>query len=149
MSQRFGNYWKSLKGEMATHSRMLPWRMPRTEEPGGLQSTRLQSQIQLSNWAHPTSSKSYLEARRAFPPKKPCCTCDVEGQLSQADLFGRANKERPSHQHNGLVGRADSPEKTPMLGKIEGRRRRRGRQRTRWLDGLTDSSTDTYTHDCV
>ena len=33
---------------------------------------------------------------------------------------------------------ADSFEKTLMLGKIEGRRRR-GRQRTRWLDGITDS----------
>ena len=33
--------------------------------------------------------------------------------------------------------RADSVEKTPMLGKIEGRRRR-GRQRMRWLDGITD-----------
>ena len=33
---------------------------------------------------------------------------------------------------------SDSFEKTPMLGKIEGRRRR-GRQRMRWLDGITDS----------
>ena len=37
-----------------------------------------------------------------------------------------------------LMLRADSLEKTLMLGKIEGRRRR-GRQRTRWLDGITDS----------
>ena len=37
-----------------------------------------------------------------------------------------------------LMGRADSSEKTLMLGKIEGRRRR-GRQRMRWLDGITDS----------
>ena len=36
-----------------------------------------------------------------------------------------------------LIGRADSFEKTLMLGKIEGKRRR-GRQRTRWLDGITD-----------
>ena len=34
--------------------------------------------------------------------------------------------------------RTDSLEKTLMLGEIEGRRRR-GRQRTRWLDGITDS----------
>ena len=33
--------------------------------------------------------------------------------------------------------RADSSEKTPMLGKIEGRRKR-GQQRMRWLDGITD-----------
>ena len=37
-----------------------------------------------------------------------------------------------------LMGRADSLEKTLMLGKIEGRRRRR-RQRMRWLGGITDS----------
>ena len=37
-----------------------------------------------------------------------------------------------------LMQRADLSEKTLMLGKIEGRRRR-GRQRMRWLDGITDS----------
>ena len=36
-----------------------------------------------------------------------------------------------------LMGRTDSLQKTLMLGKIEGRRRR-GRQRMRWLDGITD-----------
>ena len=42
-------------------------------------------------------------------------------------------------QYSGhLMRRADSLEKTLMLGKIEGRRRR-GRQRMRWLDGITDS----------
>ena len=38
-----------------------------------------------------------------------------------------------------LMQRADSLEKTLMLGKIEGRRRR-GQQRIRWLDGITDST---------
>ena len=37
-----------------------------------------------------------------------------------------------------LIQKADSLEKTLMLGKIEGRRRR-GRQKMRWLDGITDS----------
>ena len=37
-----------------------------------------------------------------------------------------------------LMGRADSLERTLMLGKVEGKRRR-GRQRMRWLDGITDS----------
>ena len=42
-------------------------------------------------------------------------------------------------QYSGhLMGSADSLKKTLMLGKIEGRRRR-GRQRMRWLDGITDS----------
>ena len=44
--------------------------------------------------------------------------------------------KRQSFGH--LMGRADSFEKTLMLGKIEGRRRR-GRQKVRWLDGITDS----------
>ena len=38
-----------------------------------------------------------------------------------------------------LMRRTDSFEKTPMLGKTEGRSRR-GRQRMRWLDGITDST---------
>ena len=42
------------------------------------------------------------------------------------------------HSFGHLTRRADSLEKTLMLGKIEGRRRR-GRQRMRWLDGITDS----------
>ena len=37
-----------------------------------------------------------------------------------------------------LIGRADSPEKTLMLRKVEGERRR-GQQRIRWLDGITNS----------
>ena len=41
-----------------------------------------------------------------------------------------------------VMQRADSLEKTLMLGKIEGRRRR-GRQRMKWLDGITDSM-DTF-----
>ena len=45
---------------------------------------------------------------------------------------------RRSQYFGHLVRRSDSFEKTLMLGKIEGRRRR-GRQRMRWLDGVTDS----------
>ena len=41
-------------------------------------------------------------------------------------------------QYFGLLQRTDSFEKTLMLEKIEGRRKR-GRQRMRWLDGITDS----------
>ena len=46
-------------------------------------------------------------------------------------------KLRPQYSGH-LMGRTDSSEKTLMLGGIEGRRRR-GRQRMRWLDGITDS----------
>ena len=54
--------------------------------------------------------------------------CSLEGPMLRLKLqyFGH------------LMQRADSFEKTLMLGKIEGRRRR-GRQRMRWLDGITDS----------
>ena len=41
------------------------------------------------------------------------------------------------HSFGHLIQRADSFEKTPMLGKIEGRRRR-DQQRMRWLDGITN-----------
>ena len=54
--------------------------------------------------------------------------CSLEGLMLKLKL-----------QYSGhLMGRTDSFEKTPMLGKIEGRRRR-GPQRMRWLDGTTDS----------
>ena len=54
------------------------------------------------------------------------------------DFFGRndAKAETPVFGH--LMQRTDSLEKTLMLGKIEGRRRR-GQQKMRWLDGITDS----------
>ena len=54
------------------------------------------------------------------------------------DFFGRndAKAETPVLCH--LMGRVDSLEKTLMLGGIGGRRGR-GRQRMRWLDGITDS----------
>ena len=54
------------------------------------------------------------------------------------DFFGRtdANAETPVFGH--LMRRVDSLEKTPMLGGIGGKKRR-GRQRMRWLDGITDS----------
>ena len=54
------------------------------------------------------------------------------------DFFGRndAKAETPVFGH--LTQRVDSLEKTLMLGGIGGRRRR-GRQRMRWLDGITDS----------
>ena len=51
---------------------------------------------------------------------------------------GRTDVEAETPILWDLMRRADSLEKTLMLGKIEGRRRR-GRQRMRWLDGITDS----------
>ena len=53
-------------------------------------------------------------------------------------LFGRTDAEAETPILSHLMRRADSLEKTLMLGMIGGRRRR-GRQRMRWLDGITDS----------
>ena len=53
-------------------------------------------------------------------------------------FIGRTDVEAETPNFGHLMRRADSFEKTLMLGKIEGRRRR-GQQRMRWLDGITDS----------
>ena len=70
-------------------------------------------------------------ARRSNQPilKEISPGCSLEGLMLKLKLqyFGH------------LMQRADSLEKTLMLGGIEGRRRR-GRQRMRWLDGITDST---------
>ena len=71
-------------------------------------------------WTARTSNQSIL--------KEISPGCSLEGLMLKLKLqyFGH------------LIRRADSFEKTLMLGKIEGRRRR-GRQRMRWLDGITNS----------
>ena len=70
-------------------------------------------------WTARRSNQSIL---KEFSPE-----CSLEGLMLQLKLqyFGH------------LMRRADSVEKTLMLGRIEGRRRR-GQQRMRWLDGITD-----------
>ena len=54
------------------------------------------------------------------------------------DFFGRNDAKLKLQYFGHLMRRVDSLEKTLMLGGIGGRRRR-GRQRMRWLDGITDS----------
>ena len=70
-----------------------------------------------------TTRRSYQSILKEISPR-----CSLEGLMLKLKLqyFGH------------LIWRADSFEKTLMLGKIEGRRRR-GRQRMRWLGGITDS----------
>ena len=71
-------------------------------------------------WTARRSNQSIL---KEISPK-----CSLEGLMLKLKL-----------QYLGhLVRRTNSSEKTLMLGKIQGRRRR-GQQRTRWLDGITDS----------
>ena len=76
--------------------------------------------VREDSWTARRSSQSIL--------KEISPGCSLEGLILTLKLqaFGH------------LMRRADSFEKTLMLGKIEGRRRR-GRQRMRWLDGITDS----------
>ena len=63
----------------------------------------------------------------------------VHSKGDQSSIFiGRSDAEAETQYFGHLMRRADSLEKTLRLGKIEGRRRR-GRQRMRWLDGITDS----------
>ena len=71
-------------------------------------------------WTAKRSNKSIL--------KEISPGCSLEGLMLKLKL--------PYFGH--LMRRSDSLEKTRMLGKIEGRRKR-GRQRMRWLDGITDS----------
>ena len=74
--------------------------------------------------------ESSLDCKEIQPvhPKEISLGCSLEGLMLKLKLqyFGH------------LMRRADSFEKTLMLGKFEGRRRR-GRQRMRWLDGITHS----------
>ena len=72
------------------------------------------------SWTARRSNQSILEE---ISPR-----CSLQGLMLKLKLqpFGH------------LMQRVDSVEKTLMLGKIEGRRRR-GQQRMRWLDGITDS----------
>ena len=70
-----------------------------------------------------TASRSNQSILKEISPE-----CSLEGLMLKLKL------QYSEH----LMRRTDSLEKTLMLGKIEGRRRR-GRQRIRWLDGITDS----------
>ena len=59
---------------------------------------------------------------------------EISPEYSLEGLMLKLKRQYSGH----LIRRTDSLEKTLMLGKIEGRRRR-GRQRMRWLDGISDS----------
>ena len=74
--------------------------------------------------------ESALDARRS----NQSILKEINSEYSLEGLMLKVKLQNFSH----LMRRANSLEKTLMLGKIEGRRRR-GRQRMRWLDGITDS----------
>ena len=144
-----------LEKEMAIHSSTIAWKIPWTEDPGRLQSMGWQRVghdwvASLHVWMWELDYKEswapknwYFELwcwrrllrvpwtlRRSNQSilKEISPGCSLEGLMLKLKLqyFGH------------LMWRAVSLEKTLMLGKIEGRRRR-GRQRMRWLDGIIDS----------
>ena len=147
------------EGEMAMHSSILAWRTPWTEEPGGLQALGLQRANKSP------SSQSYgfssghvwmwkLDYKEGWVPKNWCCWTVVlrvpwtawrSNQSILKEIGPESSLEglmlKLKLQYFGhLMWRTDSLEKTLMLGKIEGRRRR-GRQEDvmagwhHWLSG--------------
>ena len=120
---------------MATYPSILAWRIPWTEEPGGLQSMGLQSQ---TRWSMHTLALSVLE-----PGMLHILHCSAKPQVENHQCNPDYSLEgltlKLKLQNFGhLMRRADSLEKTLMLGKTEGKNRR-GWQRMRWLDSITIS----------
>jgi len=75
-----------------------------------------------------------LESSFDFKEIKPLNPKGISPEYSLEGLMLKLKLQYFGH----LMRRTDSSEKTLMLGKVEGRRRR-GQQRMRWLDGITDS----------
>ena len=141
---------------MAPHSSTLAWKIPWTEEPGRLQS--MGSLRVGHDWAS-SLSLSCIGEGNGNPLQCSClenprdggswwaAICGVAQSRTRLKRFSNSSSmETLSHSAEGLMlklkfqyfdhlmRKADSFEKTLMLGKIEGRRRREW-QRMRWLDG--------------
>ena len=143
---------------MATHSSILAWRIPGTGEPGGLPS--LGSHRVGHDWSDLAAAAAACMGWESWTIKKPegwgidaseiwCWrrllripwTARRSNQSTLKEINSEYSLERLKLklQYFGyLMQRANSLEKTLMLGKMEGMRRR-GQQRTRWLDGVTNS----------
>ena len=157
-----------LEEGVATHSSILAWRISWTEELGRLQSTGSQRVgHDCSNLAWGQSGPCERDLPYYYLPGVCFQTTPCLKNLNKTKvLIGlctrhspwmarRSNQSilreiKPEYSSEGLmlklklqyfghlIGRTDSVEKTLMLGKIEGRRRK-GQQRMRWLDGIADS----------
>ena len=122
----------SLEEGMATHSSILAWRILWTEEPVSPQAT-VHGVAKSQTWLK-RLSMSYIKAIWIARKSNQSIIKEISPEYSLAGLMLKLKFQNFGH----LMQRADSLEKTLMLGKTEGRRRR-GRQRMRWLDGITDS----------
>ena len=135
-----------LEKEMATHFSTLTWRIPWTEEPRRLQSVG--SHRVVHDWIDLTCTYSFhflyffhLENNNKasyvwleFNYSNQSILKEVSSGYSLEGLMLKLKLQYFGH----LMRRVDSLEKTLMLGGTGGRRRR-GRQRMRWLDGITNS----------
>ena len=133
----------SLEKEMATHSNILAWNIPQTEEPGELQS--MGSQRVQHDWeTNPfTFSVGSTTSKSTFLFIPCITTTSVMNELASINVSNYffpnlVQNNLPPINFGHLMWRVDSLEKTLMLGGIGGRRRR-GWQRMRWLDGITNS----------
>ena len=129
----------ALEKEKATHSSILAGKIPWTEGPGGLQSMGLQRVgHDWSNWARAharTHTHTHTHTHMHWPDHNSYSYYNSQYLLSA--LQGLTLKLKLQY-FGHLMQRVDSLEKTLMLGGIGGRRRR-GWQRMRWLDGITNS----------
>ena len=117
---------------VGSHSSILGYKIPWKEEPGRLQSQRVRH-----NWM---TRYSFIHR---CPQSSPGFNFTAISQSILREINPEYSLERLmltlKLQYFGhLTWTADSLEKPLMLGKIEGRRRR-GHQRMRWLDGITDA----------
>ena len=118
-----------LEKEMATHSSILAWRIPWTEEPGRLQSPGSQRA------GHDWGTNTFTYVLRVTDVKKQIYDyMEINLEYSLEELMLEQKFQHFGH----LIQRADSLEKTLMLGKIESKSRR-GQQRMRWLDSISNS----------
>ena len=120
---------------MATHSSVLAWRIPGMGEPGGLPSMGLHrvghdwSDLAVAAALEKTLRVLWTARRSNYSILK-----EMSPDYSLEGLTLKLNLQYSGH----LMWRADSLEKTLMIRKIEGRRRR-GPWRMWWLDNITNS----------
>ena len=129
---------------MAAHSSTLARKIPWMGEPGRLQS--MGSLRVRHDWVISHSLFTFMHRRRKWQPTPVFLSGESQGQRSLVGchLWGRTELDtteetyQQQQQQQNLMQAANSLEKSLMLGKIEGRRRREY-QWIRWLDGITDA----------
>ena len=144
---------------MATYSSILAWRTPRTEESTGSHRVEHDWMTSLSYFHtfHGFSSIQVwiwdLDCKETWVLRNWCFWTVVLEKTLEIPLDSKEIQpvNPKGNQSRIFIGRTDAEAETPVLwppdvknrltlGKIEGRRRR-GRQTTRWLDGITESGT--------